>query len=124
MIKNFENFVNEGFLDSIAAGLGAGIGAFKANRNAEKAADDEMRAILNGDADEISDKVKMNALVKQLVERSAWLADGYSWETLTNEPGKPKPGIYNAKGVMIKIKRIEEILSGMKVILQENFDVE
>lgn len=36
MIKNFENFVNEGFLDSVMAGIDAGIGAFKANRGAEK----------------------------------------------------------------------------------------
>ena len=37
MIKNFENFVNEGFLDNVLAGIDAGISGYKANRRAEQA---------------------------------------------------------------------------------------
>ena len=43
MIKKFENFVNEGFLDNVFAGIDAGIGGYKANRRAEQAAEAELK---------------------------------------------------------------------------------
>ena len=105
MIKNFENFVNEGFLDSVIAGIDAGIGAFKANRSAEKAADEDLKAFMNGSANDFSGKAKMTMLVKQLVQRSAWLADSFSYDDLSE----------NGKGEMllIRIERMETILSEM-----------
>jgi hypothetical protein len=120
MIKNFESFVNEGFLDSIAAGIDAGIGAFKANRSAEKAADEDLKHILNGESEVASDKTKMHVLIKQLVERSAWLADGFSWDDITTENGS----VTSVSTQLSRIERIELILSEMKTILKENFEVE
>jgi len=110
MIKSYENFVNEGFLHNVISGIDAGIGAFKADRGAEKAAEDEMKKALNGNT-EYSDEAKMTILVKQLVERSAWLADGFSWEKLTDDDG-------NGSDVMLyRIERLEEILSEMKNLM-------
>ena len=109
MIKNFENFVNEGFLENVMSGIGAGIGAFKASRNAEQAADEEIKNILGGST-EVSSDVQLTVLVKQLVMRSAWLANKYSWESLEEDPK-------NIDRMNIRIERIEEVLSKMKELM-------
>jgi hypothetical protein len=110
MIKNFENFVNEGFIDNVFAGIDAGIGAFKANKNAEKVADEEMQRVLDGGEGEANNEVKLTVLVKQLVMKSALLADKYSWDYLVEKPN-------SAKYMGVKIEELEEILSKMKEIL-------
>lgn len=122
MIKKFENFVNdsntvngsetvnEGFLDNVMTGIEAGIGAFKASKGAEKAADDEIKRVLNG-ATETGDDTQMTILVKQLVVKSAMLADGYSWEKLCDKPE------VNGGHMRNKIEMLEEILAKMKLIL-------
>jgi hypothetical protein len=125
MIKNFESFVNnsesvnEGFLENIVAGIDAGIGAFKANRNAEKAADKELSDILNGRSDEFSNKVKMTALVKQLVERSAMLADGFSYDKIME--GSEDNESYELDLMMARMEKIDEIISGLKSLMTEDF---
>lgn len=117
MIKSYENFVNgtteevnEGFLHNVLSGIDAGIGAFKADRNAEKAADVEIKRALNGGGSEYSDEMKMTLLVKQLVERSAWLADSFSWERILETPNE-------AEYMENRIDKIETILSEMKELL-------
>ena len=110
MIKSYENFVNEGFLDNVISGIDAGIGAFKASRNAEKAADEEIKRALNGGGSEYSDEMKMTLLVKQLVERSAWLADSFSWERILETPNE-------AEYMETRIDKIETLLSEMKELL-------
>lgn len=128
MIKKFENFVNdsevvnEGFLDNVMAGIDAGIGAFKASRNAEKAADDELSDILNGRSDEFSNKVKMTALVKQLVERSAILADGFSYDKLA--AGKVDDERFDLDVMLTRMEKIDEVISGLKALMIEDFNVE
>ena len=112
MIKNFENFVNEGFLDNVMSGIGAGIGAFKASRNAEQAADEEIKNILSGST-EVSSDMQMTVLVKQLVMRSAWLANKYSWESLEENP-------VNIDHMNKRIEHIEEVLSKMKELMPKN----
>lgn len=121
MIKNFENFVNEGFLENIVDGIDAGIGAFKASRNAERAADKELSDILNGNSDNFSNKVKMTALVKQLVERSAILADGFSYDKLA-EDGLDKEH-YHLYFMLYRIERIDEVISNLKALMTEDFGV-
>ena len=127
MIKNFENFVNdseavnEGFLDNVLAGLDAGIGAFKASRNAEKAADAELSDILNGRSDEFSNKVKMTALVKQLVERSAILADGFSYDKLA--AGGVDDERFDLDVMLTRMEKIDEVISGLKALMIEDFNV-
>ena len=110
MIKNYDDFVNEGFLSNVMSGIDAGIGAFKASRNVEKAADEEMKRALNGDDTEYSDEMKMTLLVKQLVERAAWLADGFSWERIAENPTE-------VEYIDHRIEKIETILSKMKELL-------
>lgn len=127
MIKKFENFVNdsevvnEGFLDNIMAGIDAGIGAFKASRNAEKAADAELSDILNGRSDEFSNKVKMTALVKQLVERSAILADGFSYDKLA--AGGVDSDNFDLDVMLVRMEKIDEVISGLKALMIEDFNV-
>lgn len=127
MIKKFENFVNdseivnEGFLDNVMAGIDAGIGAFKASRNAEKAADEELSDILNGRSDEFSAKVKMTALVKQLVERSAILADGFSYDKFA---GVTVDEYKYALDVMLaRMEKIDDVISNLKALMSEQFGV-
>ena len=127
MIKKFENFVNdsesvnEGFLDNVMAGIDAGIGAFKANRNAEKAADEELSDILNGRSDEFSTKVKMTALVKQLVERSAILADGFSYDKFV---GVEVEEYRRALDVMlVRMEKIDDVIANLKALMSEQFGV-
>ena len=127
MIKKFENFVNdseavnEGFLDNVMAGIDAGIGAFKASRNAEKAADEELSDILNGRSDEFSNKVKMTALVKQLVERSAILADGFSYDKLA--AGGDDDERFDLDVMLTRMEKIDEVISGLKALMIEDFNV-
>ena len=122
MIKNFENFVNEGFLNSVIAGIDAGIGAFKANRSAEKAADAELLDILDGrNNGEFSNKVKLTALVKQLVEKSAYLADGFSYDKILD--GAYTDDRTELDSMIFRMERIETIISEMKEILTEDFNV-
>lgn len=127
MIKKFENFVNdseavnEGFLDNVMAGIDAGIGAFKASRNAEKAADEELSDILNGRSDEFSNKVKMTALVKQLVERSAILADGFSYDKLAD--GGVDNDRFDLDVMLARMEKIDEVISGLKALMIEDFNV-
>ena len=120
MIKNFENFVNEGFLDSVIKGIDAGIGAFKANRSAEQAADDDLKEILRGNSEVASDKTKMHVLIKNLIQKAAFFADGFSWDDLTVGSG----GSNDAELKVYKIEQMEAILSEMKTILTENFEIE
>lgn len=128
MIKKFENFVNdseavnEGFLDNVMAGIDAGIGAFKASRNAEKAADAELSDILGGRSDEFSTKVKMTALVKQLVERSAILADGFSYDKFV---GVKSDDYQYALDVMLaRMEKIDDVIANLKALMKEEFGVE
>ena len=60
----------------------------------------------------------MHVLIKQLVERAAWLADGFSWDRLGED------GANDAQIHIWKIERMEAILSEMRTILTENFEVE
>lgn len=113
MIKKYDDFVNEGFLDNVKSGIDAGIGAFKASRNAEKAADEEIKRVLHGEGSEYSDEMKMTLLVKQLVERSALLADSFSWERILETPNE-------AEYMENRINKIETILSEMKELLVAN----
>lgn len=110
MIKNYDDFVNEGFLSNVMSGIDAGIGAFKASRNVEKAADEEMKRALSGENTEYSDEMKMTLFVKQLVERAALLADGFSWEKIVENASE-------AEYMNQRIEKIETILSNMKELL-------
>jgi hypothetical protein len=114
MIKNYDEFVNEGFLSNVISGIDAGIGAFKASRNAEKAADDEMKMALNGKSSEYSDETKMTILVKQLVERAAWLADGFSWEKMMEDTNEVEIMEHRIEKIEILLSKMRELLEPQK----------
>ena len=103
------------------AGIDAGIGAFKASRNAEKAADEELSDILNGRSDEFSNKVKMTALVKQLVERTAILADGFSYDKLAD--GGIDNDRYDLDVMLTRMEKIDNVISNLKALMIEDFNV-
>ena len=82
MIKNYDDFVNEGFLHDVVDGIESGIGAFKANRSAEKAVEMEKQQELDRYArmkHKYSDETIMKVLLKNLIKRAAYLADGFSY---------------------------------------------
>ena len=60
---------------------------------------------------ELSDEARMKIFVKQLVERSALLADSFSWEKLMDEDSE------EVDSMEYRIEMIEDILSKMKEIL-------
>ena len=117
MIKNYENFVNEGFIDNVMSGIEAGIGAFKASRSADKAADRDLKIIKDGDDDEFSNEAQINMLVKQLVQRSALFADGFSWEKIADGDDEV------IATVIYRMGRIEEVISKLKEMLTKTLDV-
>lgn len=128
MIKNFESFVNgkeevnEGFLHNVLSGIEAGIGAFKADRSAEKEADEEMKLALNtvgGESNEYSDKTKMTILVKQLVERSVLLADGFSWEKVIKNPTDAELLRHRIETLGEILAKMEELLKGAENLREE-----
>jgi hypothetical protein len=76
MIKKFENFVNEGFLDNVFAGIDAGIGGYKANRRAEQAAEAELKDIMRGESD-VNVETQMSVLLNRLLMRVVTLARNF-----------------------------------------------
>jgi hypothetical protein len=118
MIKDFESFVNgevnEGFVDNLAAAIDAGIQNFKLNRNSDKEAEAEMNRLMNGNKD-VNPRMKMQTLVRLLVEESVSLARGYSWEKLFDKENRSaEGGIDHLKRY---IRHIENIIPEIKNIL-------
>lgn len=119
MIKDFESFVNgevnEGFVDNLAAAIDAGIQNFKLNRNSDKEAEAEMSRLMNGNKD-VSPRMKMQTLVRLLVDRSVSLARGYSWGKLFTETDTHNEG--SIAYIEFRIEQIEKILPEIKGILE------
>ena len=113
MIKKYEQFVNEGFLENVFASIEAGIGAFKANKNADKALDREKDIALgNVSAEhEFDDETKLTLLVKNMVEWSVILADGCSWERIQEDEEFKRL-------FMFRLKSIEEITAELKELMK------
>jgi hypothetical protein len=118
MIKDFESFVNgevnEGFMGNFIDAIDAGIQNFKLNRNSDKEAEAEMKRLLSGNKD-VNPRMKMQTLVKILVERSVALAKGYSWEKLFDDENSVSEG--GLDYMKDRIKEIENILPEIKNML-------
>lgn len=108
MIKKFENFVNEGLFDDLWGAIDAGISVFKTNRNAQKQADYEMDKILKGKEGDIDPNTQVAVLLKQLMERSSWLAD----RILDNKV------VISNRTHIYEIERIETILAKLREALE------
>lgn len=113
MIKKYEQFVNEGFIENVIASVEAGIGAFKANKNADKALDQEKYiAFGNVSANhEFSNETKLTLLVKNMVEWAVLLADGCSWEKIQDDEESKEM-------FMLRLESIEEITAELKELLK------
>lgn len=103
MIKKFDQFINEGFASDLWGAIEAGINTFKANRKAQRMADTEMDEILDGKT-EVSNGTVTAVLLKQLMERSSWLA-----ELMTD-----KSVVYSSSVYTGQLERIEKIIEKLK----------
>ena len=119
MIKDFESFVNgevnEGFIENFIDAIDAGIQNFKLNRNSDKEAEAEMKRLMGGNKD-VNPRMKMQTLVKLLVERAVSLARGYSWEKLFDKENTYAEG--GMAHIEYRIEDIENILPEIKSILE------
>lgn len=105
----FDEFVNEGFVNDILSGIDTGIQGYKASRNAKKPSDHELDRILTGVKD-VDEKTQLSILLKQLLERSAWLAGDFKHDEI-NIDGRNEITIR-------KLERIEEIINKIKELLK------
>lgn len=105
----FNEFVNEGFVNDILSGIDTGIKGYKASRNAKKPSDHELDRILTGDKD-VDEKTQLSILLKQLLERSAWLAGDFKYDEI-NVDGRNEITIRG-------LERIEEIINKIKELLK------
>ena len=105
----FDEFVNEGFVNDILSGIDTGIKGYKASRNAKKPDDYELDRILTGDKD-VDEKTQLSILLKQLLERSAWLAGDFKYDDI-NVDGRNEITIR-------RLVRIEEIINKIKELLK------
>ena len=108
MIKNYEDFVNEGIVNNVMSGIDAGISAFRANKKAEKVADIEVENVLRG-KEHVGREAQLTVLIRQLLERSAWLSDLFSYEDLMKKPDY----------LDSRVDRLEQIISRIKELLKE-----
>lgn len=105
----FDEFINEGFVNDILSGIDTGIKGYKASRNAKKPDDYELDRILTGDKD-VDEKTQLSILLKQLLERSAWLAGDFKYDEI-NVDGRNEITIR-------RLVRIEEIINRIKELLK------
>lgn len=112
MIKNYEDFVNEGFrgfLDSVLTGIETGVSGYKTVRKANTAVEAEAERILASGDENVSEETQLSVLMKKLITRVAWLVDDFS----TVE------GNTNYYHYISQLERIEEIISRSKELLKE-----
>ena len=113
MIKNYEDFVNEGFrgfLDSVLTGIETGVSGYKTVRKANAAVEAEAEKILASGDENVSDETQLSVLMKKLIVRVASLVDNFSSvEDNTN--------YYY---YLTQLEKIEEIISRSKELLKDN----
>jgi hypothetical protein len=112
MIKNYEDFVNEGFrgfLDSVITGIETGVSGYKTVRKASAAVESEAERILKSGDEVVSEETQLSVLMKKLIVRVASLVDNFSSvEDNTN--------YYY---YITQLEKIEELISRSKELLKE-----
>lgn len=112
MIKNYEDFVNEGFrgfLDSVITGIETGVSGYKSVRKASAAVESEAEKILKSGDEIVSEETQLSVLMRKLIVRVASLVDNFS----TVEDNT------NYYYYITQLEKIEEIISRSKVLLKE-----
>jgi len=112
MIKNYEDFVNEGFrgfLDSVITGMKTGVSGYKSVIKAKAAVESEAERILKSGDEIVSEETQLSVLMKKLIVRVASLVDNFSSvEDNTN--------YYY---YITELEKIEELISRSKELLKE-----
>jgi hypothetical protein len=112
MIKNYEDFVNEGFrgfLDSVITGIETGVSGYKSVRKASAAVESEAERILKSGDEIVSEETQLSVLMRKLIVRVASLVDNFSSvEDNTN--------YYY---YITQLEKIEELISRSKELLKE-----
>ena len=112
MIKNYEDFVNEGFrgfLNSVIAGIETGVSGYKSVRKANAAVEHEAERILKSGDENVSEETQLSVLMRKLIVRVASLVDNFS----TVE------GNTNYYYYITELEKIEELISRSKELLKE-----
>ena len=112
MIKNYEDFVNEGFrgfLDSVITGIETGVSGYKSVRKASAAVESEAERILKSGDEIVSEETQLSVLMRKLIVRVASLVDNFS----TVE------GNTNYYYYITQLEKIEELISRSKELLKE-----
>jgi hypothetical protein len=107
MIKKFENFVNEGFLDNVLAGIDAGIGGYKANRRAEQAAEAELEDIMRGES-KVNIETQMSVLLNRLLMRVVTLARNFENDGKHNTEGYISQKLDSMEEIMKKLRKLSK----------------
>ena len=107
MIKKFENFVNEGFLDNVFAGIDAGIGGYKANRRAEQAAEAELKDIMRGESD-VNVETQMSVLLNRLLMRVVTLARNFENDGKRNSETYISQRLDSMEQIMNKLRELSK----------------
>lgn len=112
MIKNYEDFVNEGFrgfLDSVITGIETGVSGYKSVRKANASAEAEAERILKSGDEIVSEETQLSVLMRKLIVRVASLVDNFSSvEDNTN--------YYY---YITQLEKIEELISRSKELLKD-----
>ena len=112
MIKNYEDFVNEGFrgfLDSVITGIETGVSGYKSVRKASAAVESEAERILKSGDEVVSEETQLSVLMKKLIVRVASLVDNFS----SVEDNA------NYYYYITQLEKIEELISRSKELLKE-----
>ena len=112
MIKNYEDFVNEGFrgfLDSVITGIETGVSGYKSVRKASAAVESEAERILKSGDDNVSEETQLSVLMRKLIVRVASLVDNFA----TVEDNT------NYYYYITQLEKIEELISRSKELLKE-----
>jgi hypothetical protein len=120
MIKKFENFVNEGFLDNVFAGIDAGIGGYKANRRAEQAAEAELKDIMRGESD-VNVETQMSVLLNRLLMRVVTLARNFENDGKRNTEAYISQRLDSMEEIM---DRLRELSRSIEVSNEDEVDWE
>ena len=118
MIKNYEDFVNEGFkgfLDSVIYGIEHGVSGYKTARHADSSVEKEAKMILASGKDDVSKETQMSVLVKKLITRSAIIADYF-----TSRDRRTK----KISSFISEIELTEDILGRMKELVKSDDEYE
>ena len=112
MIKNYEDFVNEGFrgfLDSVITGIETGVSGYKSVRKASDAVESEAERILKSGDEIVSEETQLSVLMRKLIVRVASLVDNFA----TVEDNT------NYYYYITQLEKIEELISRSKELLKE-----